>query len=140
MADTYIPGQEFRSWTSLPGQSGGLGAVGALYLAHKAGLIDLDNKDQLKSLQKNGVIGHSAMKALKGAAKPPSESNAPVMPKTLSSTENPEVTVGGPMNQDLPKGVPLEPMSLYKGGDLTTSMLDHELIDSSLPNFAALFV
>lgn len=131
MADTYIPGQEFRSWTSVPGGGGGLGTVAAAYLAHKAGLIDLNDKKQMDSLQKHGVLGHAAIKSLEGAAKPPSKSNAPVIPKS-------DVTVGGPMNQELPQGVPLDPLSASEGGDFATSMLDHELIDSSLANFAAL--
>lgn len=112
------------------GQSGGgLGAVAAAYLAHKAGLIDLNNKDQMASIQKNGVLGHVAMKALDGAVKPPVSVNAPVVP----------VTVGGPMNQELPQGTPLPPMSSAESPDIVNSGIDHELIDSSLPNFAALF-
>jgi hypothetical protein len=129
MADKYVPGMEFQSWTSVPGGGGGLGTVAAAYLAHKAGLIDLNNKEQMDSIQKNGFLGHTAMKALEGAAKPPVNVNAPVAP----------VTVGGPMNQEMPKGTPLPPISDAAGGDVATSMLDHELIDSSLPNFAALF-
>lgn len=111
------------------GEGGGLGTVAGLYLAHKAGLIDLNNKDQMNSIQKNGVLGHVAMNALNGAVKPPVSLNAPVAP----------VTVGGPMNQELPQGVPLESMPPVEPSSIETSGLDHEMIDSSLPNFAALF-
>jgi hypothetical protein len=124
-----IPGQEFASWTAVPGGGGGLGTVAAAYLAHKAGLIDLNNKDQMSSVQKNGILGHMAMKALDGAVKPPAAVNAPVAP----------VTVGGPMNQELPQGVPLESMPPVETSNIETSGLDHEMIDSSLPNFATLF-
>jgi hypothetical protein len=125
-----IPGQEYASWTSVPGGNGGLGAVGALYLANKAGLIDLNNKDQMKSVKDNGVLGHLAMKAINGAAQPPA--NASAMPV------KPSVTVGGPMNQTLPQAVPLEPMSSVDDSSIMSSEADPELIDSSLPNFAAL--
>lgn len=114
------------------GEGGGLGTVAGLYLAQKAGLIDLNNKEQMNSIQKNGVLGHVAMNALNGAVKPPASANSPVSP----------VTVGGPMNQEMPQGVPLPPMSSaegVEGADMISSGLDHELIDSSLPNFAALF-
>ena len=112
-----------------PDGNGGLGTVAAAYLAHKAGLIDLNNKDQMQSIQKNGILGHAAIKALDGAVKPPSNINAPVVP----------VTVGGPMNFNVPQGTPLPPMSISDNSDVATSDLDHEMIDSSLPNFAALF-
>lgn len=142
------------------GEGGGLGTVAAAYLAHKAGLIDLNNKEQAGSIQKNGLFGHVAMNALNGAVKPPAKTLAPVVP-------NSAVTVGGPMNQSMPQGVPIAPLDsgVDIGGPMNQQLpqgtplgpiepdvftprqntgtamsdVDPELIDSSLSNFAALF-
>jgi hypothetical protein len=130
------PGLEYANWNSLPGGGGGLGNVAAAYLAHKAGLIDLNNKSQTDSIQKNGIFEHMAMNAVKDAIKPPPVANAPVAPVAPAAP----VEVGAPMTQELPQGVPLEPLSAIEVPDIAAAALDTELIDSSLLNFAALLV
>jgi len=121
----------------------GLGAVGALYLANKFGLIDLKNKDQMDSIKKNGLAGHFAMDYLNGAKKPPENANMPV---------NPNVTVGGAMPQSaLQEGsVPALPfssgnqamdsqLSSFPNQKTQISGYDPESIDSGMANFAKLF-
>lgn len=153
MEDKYIPGQEFRSWTSVPGGGGGLGTVAAAYLAHKAGLIDFNNKEQFNSIKQNGLLGHVAMNAVQGAIAPKGPSaQFQVNPSGVSNDNNADI--GGGFN---PAGAaptqmaaPVAPPSSGDTGmdsqmssfptptTMDTSGVDHELIDFSLPNFASL--
>jgi hypothetical protein len=45
-----------QDWANI-GTGGGMGQVGAAYLANKLGLIDLNNPGQMKDINQNGVLG-----------------------------------------------------------------------------------
>lgn len=45
-----------QDWQNI-GTGGGMGQIGAAYLANKLGLIDLNNPGQIKDINQNGVLG-----------------------------------------------------------------------------------
>jgi len=45
-----------QDWANI-GTGGGMGQVGAAYLANQLGLIDLNNPGQMKDINQNGVLG-----------------------------------------------------------------------------------
>lgn len=45
-----------QDWQNI-GTGGGMGQIGAAYLANKLGLIDLNNPGQMKDINQNGVLG-----------------------------------------------------------------------------------
>jgi hypothetical protein len=77
---------------------GGLGLVAAAYLAHKLGLVDLNDPDQQKAIQKNGLLGN----VIKGAIAPSGGIQMPVSPSGAISS---------PVQMPSIQGVPLGPLS-----------------------------
>ena len=77
---------------------GGLLALAAAYAAHKMGLVDLNDPDQQKSIQENGLLGH----AIKGAVAPSGGIQMPVAPTGAISS---------PIQMPSIQGVPLGPIS-----------------------------
>ena len=57
-----------RGYTT--GKDTGLGAFAAAYLAHKTGLIDLNDPKKRESVEKNGVLGHLLNGAMNNAITP----------------------------------------------------------------------
>jgi len=76
----------------------GLLALAAAYAAHKMGLVDLNDPDQQKSIQENGLLGH----AIKGAVAPSGGIQMPVAPSGAISS---------PIQMPSIQGVPLGPIS-----------------------------
>lgn len=77
---------------------GGLGLVAAAYLAHKFGLVDLNDPDQQKAIKENGVLGS----VIKGAVAPSGGIQMPVSPSGAISS---------PIQMPSIQGVPLGPIS-----------------------------
>lgn len=77
---------------------GGLGLVAAAYLAHKLGLVDLNDPDQQKAIKENGLLGN----AIKGAIAPSGGIQMPVAPSGAISS---------PIQMPSVQGVPLGPIS-----------------------------
>jgi hypothetical protein len=136
------------------GDAGGLGPIALAYLAHKSGLIDLSNKDQINSIKQNGVLGHMAMGAVKSAIAPKGPGYGPLINPTGVSNDN-NADIGGGFN---PAGIPPTQTSYVvtpPGNDVSGmdskvngfvepktdfAMHDHELIDDGIANFASLLI
>jgi hypothetical protein len=122
-------GQEFASWQSIPGGNGSLGSLAAAYLAHKAGLIDLNDKSQMESIQKNGIGYTLASKALDKAVAPPQANQAVQAPVPAPAAPP------APAQQD---AVPPVQGSSNGYGPSENLAEAEPLIDDSLPAFAAM--
>jgi hypothetical protein len=77
---------------------GGLGLVAAAYIAHKLGLVDLNDPEQQKAIKENGVLGN----VIKGAIAPSGGIQMPVAPSGAISS---------PIQMPSIQGVPLGPLS-----------------------------
>ena len=108
----------------------GLGAVAGLWLADKAGLIDLSQMDenQKNQMQSQGVL-QSILKNKMSSSAPPVGAVAPKIGDT---------SVGA--NYDI---APVKPPKLNAQGDMGANQkvsYDHDVIDHSLSNYANMFV
>lgn len=120
----------------------GLGQIAGLYLADKLGFIDLNNKHDLESIKKHGLLGGMAVNKLSGAVPPKqlapvSDAVAKPVDQIQGAVPPAQVEVGGPMNQQLPQGQPLPPMQM-ENAEMPTQESFNDL-DSDIGNFASLF-
>lgn len=77
---------------------GGLGLVAAAYLAHKLGLVDLNDPAQQKAIKENGLLGN----VINGAVAPSRGIQMPIAPTGAISS---------PIQMPSIQGVPLGPIS-----------------------------
>ena len=126
-------GQEFANWQSIPGGNSALGSFAAAYLAHKAGLLDLNDPSQMDSVQKNGVGSTLASKLLLGSVPP--KQTAPVAPS--GQLQQPDMT-GFQPGPDIQNAAPPVQGSFNQMQTPDVMAAAEPTIDDSLPAFAAM--
>jgi hypothetical protein len=117
-----------QDWQNI-GSGGGLGQVGAAYLANKLGLIDLNNPGQMKDISQNGVLGGIKNQFINDQLKK-------LKPQGSISPEDYDKTwgVGGEV---VPPSYQSEQVSYLPHPDMGLgSAMD---LDSGIEGFAALF-
>ena len=126
-------GQDFANWQSIPGGNSSLGSFAAAYLAHKAGLLNLNDPSQMESIQKNGVGSTLASKLLIGSAPP--KQVAPVAPS--GQLQQPDMT-GFQPGSDIQNAAPPVQGSMNNMG-VDETMADNAIsIDDTLPAFVSM--
>jgi hypothetical protein len=118
-----------QDWQNI-GTGGGMGQVGAAYLANKLGLIDLNNPGQIKDINQNGVLGGIKNQFVSNQLKNQLKPQGSISPEDYDKAwgQGGEVAPPGTFSQQV-AAMPHPDMGLGSAMDL----------DSGIEGFAALF-